>query len=95
MDRDTIDMQLTPEERSLLLRYGYPFDQIRNALEACHSTDNIETVPMDSFELERLIGDVSISINQMEGGPVQGQLLDLCERLEYAERDGDGMLEML
>ena len=32
MDRDTIDMQLTPEERSLLLRYGYPFDQIRNAL---------------------------------------------------------------
>ena len=50
---------------------------------------------MDSFELERLIGDVSISINQMEGGPVQGQLLDLCERLEYAERDGDGMLEML
>ena len=96
MDRETIDMQLTPEERSLLLRYGYPFDQIKNALEACQSSDHIEIVSMDSFELERLIGDVCISINKMQGGPVvQSQLLDLCDRLEYAERYGDGMLETL
>lgn len=96
MEREMIDMQLTPEERSLLLKYGYPFDQIRNALEACQSSDDIEIVPMDSFELERLIGDVCISINQMQGGPaVQSQLLDLCDRLEYAESYGDGMLETL
>ena len=88
-------MQLTPKERSLLLRYGYPFEQIAEALQACESSDDIEIVPMDSFELERLIGDVSISINQMQGGPVQNQLLDLCERLEYAERYGDGLLETL
>ena len=61
--------------------------------ERLQSSEDIEIVPMDSFELERLIGDVSISINQMQGGPVQGQLLDLCERLEYAERYGDGLLE--
>ena len=49
---------------------------------------------MDSFELERLIADAGISINQMEGGATQAQLLDLCERLEAAERYGDGMLDV-
>ena len=94
MEQETIEIQLTPEERSLLLRYGYPFEQIENALKACASSNDIEIVPMDSFELERLIGDVSISINKMEDGATQTQLLDLCERLELAERFGDGMLDV-
>jgi len=37
MKRETIEMQLTPEERSLLLRYGYPFQRIAQALKACES----------------------------------------------------------
>ena len=94
MERETIDIPLTAEERSLLLRYGYPFERIEKALKACESSNDIEIVPMDSFELERLIGDVSISINQVDGGATQGRLLDLCERLEAAERYGDSMLDM-
>ena len=35
------------------------------------------------------------SINQMKGGTTQDQLLDLCDRLEAAERCGDGMLDTL
>lgn len=92
MARDTIDIQLTPTERSLLLRYGYPFEQIERALKACSASTAVEIVPMDSFELERLIGDVCCSINDMRPGAVQNQLLDLCDRLEAAERYGDGML---
>lgn len=95
MDRDVIEIQLTPEERSLILRHGYPFDQIERALKACESSRGIEVVPMDSFELERLIGDLSITINDMNGGALQGKLLDLCDRLEAAEKYGDGMLEEL
>ena len=95
MDRDVIEIQLTPEERSLILRHGYPFDQIEQALKACESSRDIETIPMDLFELERLIGDLSISINDMDGGALQGKLLDLCDRLEAAEKYGDGMLEEL
>jgi len=93
MDRETIDIQLTSEERSLLLRYGYPFEQIEKALQACQPGDDIAIVPMDSFELEHLIGDVCRSINQMDGGAVQRQLLGLCERLEHAGQYGDGMLD--
>jgi hypothetical protein len=95
MARDTIDLQLTPTERSLLLRYGYPFAQIERALKACSASKAIEIVPMDRFELERLIGDLSCSINDMNGGKLQDQLLELCDRLEAAERYGDGMLDTL
>jgi hypothetical protein len=95
MARETIDIELTPTERSLLLRYGYPFDQIERALKACSASQAIETVAMDRFELERLIGDLSSSINDLHGGKLQGQLLALCERLEVAERYGDGMLDTL
>jgi hypothetical protein len=95
MKRETIQIQLTPEERSLLLRYGYPFERIAHALKACEASPDIEIVPMDCFEFERLIGDVCRSINHMNGGAVQNQLLDLCDRLEAAEQSGDGMLGLL
>ena len=95
MARETIDMQLTSEERSLLLRHGYPFDRIRQALEACDASDDIAIVSMDCIELGRLIGDVCRSINHMKSGRTQDQLLDLCDRLEAAETYGDGMLDTL
>ena len=95
MKCETIRIQLTPEERTLLLRYGYPFERIALALKACEASPDIEIVPMDYFEFERLIGDVCRSINHMNGGAVQNQLLDLCDRLEAAEQSGDGMLGLL
>ena len=95
MAENFIEVQLTPAERSLLLRYGYPFEQIEHALKACESSDDIEIIPMDPFELERLIGDLCSSINDMTGERVQNQLLDLCDRLEAAEKYGDGMLDEL
>lgn len=95
MRRETIDIQLTAEERSLLLQHGYPFEQIEQALKAWASSRDIEIVPMDRFELERLIGDVCRSINHMKSGATQNQLLELCDRLEYAEESGDGMLDTL
>ena len=95
MNRNFIEVQLTPEERSLLLRYGYPIEQIEQALNARRSSDDIEFIPLDRYELERLIGDLCSSINDMQGGRVQNELLDLCDRLEAAERYGDGMLDEL
>lgn len=95
MGRSVIHIQLTPEERSLLLRYGYPFEQIEQALQACQSSRDIEIIPLDDFELERLIGDLCISINDLHGGTLQDKLLNLCDRLEAAEKYGDSMLEGL
>jgi len=93
MKREVIDMQLTAAERSLPLRYGYPFERIERALKACGASKAIEIVPLDHLELERLIGDVCKSINDMKPGRTRNQLLDLCERLEAAERYGEEMLD--
>ncbi len=95
MDRDVVEIPLTPEERSLILRHGYPFEQIEQGLKACESSRNVEIIPVDLFELERLIGDLCISINDMKDGALQRKLLDLCDRLEAAAKYGDGILEEL
>ncbi|REK42379.1 MAG: hypothetical protein DWQ46_13635 [Planctomycetota bacterium] len=89
-----IDIELTPRERNLLLRYGYPFDQIKQALLTVSSSKSIECLSFDEFEVERLIGDLCRSINHEEGGPrVQAELDELCTRIEYARETGDGDLD--
>jgi hypothetical protein len=47
MAHPTIAIELTPTERRLILRYGYPFDQIKAALLAASSSTQIETVLLD------------------------------------------------
>ena len=92
MDREVVEIPLTSEERTLLLRYGYPFERVEQALKAGERSAAVEIVPLDLFELERLIGDLSITINDSDGGNLQGQLLDLCERLEAIKSYPDSLL---
>lgn len=95
MAKKKISIQLTPSDRSLLLRHGYPFEGIAQSLKACESSRGIEIIQVDTFELEQLIGDVCRSINHMKNGRTQDLLVELCDRLEAAERSGDGMLDTL
>ena len=93
---DMIDIELTPRERKLILRYGYPFDQIKHALLARSSSRRIERVSFDEYEVYQLIGDLCRSINHEEGGlRVQAELDELCTRIEYAYQTGDGDLDAL
>lgn len=96
MANPLLAIELTPKERALILRYGYPFDQIKDALLAVSSSKHIETVFLDKYEVDRLIGDLCRSINHEEGGlAVQAQLDDLCNRIEYAQQTGDGERETI
>ena len=95
MARDAISMHLTAAERGLLLRYGYPFLQSEAALKACVASHEIECVPIDRFDLEQLICNLCFSINKTKPGRLQNDLLELCNRLEAAERYGEGELDML
>ena len=45
---------------------------------------------MSISELEMLIGELCRSINHEEIGSDEEAVLDLCDRLEYAEKTGDG-----
>jgi hypothetical protein len=51
MDRKVIEIELTAEERTLILQYGYPFDGIKQSLNACQDNKRVEMLPIDTFEL--------------------------------------------
>ncbi|MEX0669941.1 MAG: hypothetical protein WD060_05745 [Pirellulales bacterium] len=95
MPRNVIEMTLMPRERSLLLRYGYPFEKIQRELQTRSKSKEIEVVPIVRFELEQLIGNLCYSINRMKPGRLRNELFDICGRLEAAERYGDGGLDVL
>ncbi len=44
--------------------------------------------------LNKMIGDLSYSINKRTNGKIQSALIELCDRLEIAERYGDGELDV-
>lgn len=89
-----IKIQLLPEEQALLLRYGYPFESEKKQLHKLVACGEIGTMKISPFYLARMIGDLCHSIKETNGH-IQQQLIDLCDRLEYAERTGDGTLDIL
>jgi hypothetical protein len=73
----------------------YPFPALAKLLDSVDKSRRIEEIEISDFELNQLIGDISRSINDQLGGPrVRSQLLDLCERLEYGQRYGEGTLDV-
>lgn len=93
-NRSMIKIKLLPEEQMLLLKYGYPFPPQKEQLQALVARGEIGAISISPFYLDKMIGDLSYSINKRTRGRVQQQLIDLCERLEYVERTGDGTLDI-
>ena len=89
-----IEIQLLPEEQTLLLQYGYPFEPQQEQLQKMVRREMIGTMTISSYYLERMLGDLCYSIKNTKG-QTQQQLIELCDRLEYVERTHDGMLDIL
>jgi len=61
-----IKVILSKRERDLILKYGYPFDEIKDQLdENVNNTKNKEIVA-GSFWWEQLAGDLARSLNHNE-----------------------------
>lgn len=88
-------IQLLPEERDLILKHGYPFDRLAKSLRRHASSAAIKTVSMSAYELEMLIGELSRSFNHGQCGRDADAVIELCDRLEYTEKYGDGELDIL
>lgn len=91
----TETIELTSEHRELLLKYGYPFERLEASLRRWPKGQAIRRVRMSRFELRCLIGELSRSYNHEQTGKDSDAVLDLCDHLEYAERTGDGDLDMM
>ena len=96
MASDSVVFEFTAKERRLITKYGYPFPALAKSLDSVVKSRRVEEIEIIDFELNQLIGDISRSINdQLGGSRVTSQLLDLCERLEYGQRYGQGTLDVL
>ena len=91
----TEKIQLTQDDRDLILKHGYPFDRLAKSLRRWPKDQLIRTISMSRYELEMLIGELSRSFNHEETGKDEDAVLDLCDRLEYAERTGDSQLDIM
>ena len=86
---------MTQDDRELILKYGYPEARLAKSLGRWPKDQLIRRISMSRYELEQLIGELSRSYNHDETGKDEDAVLDLCDRLEYAERTGDGDLDIL
>jgi len=93
--REMIKIKLLPEEQELLLEYGYPFEPEKRQLQKLIARSRIGTLSISPFYRVQMIGDLCYAINKCTTGRLQDQLAELCERLEYIERTGDGALDLL
>ena len=93
VDKDAIEIELLPEERELILRYGYPFQDAKEQLRKHAASPHVEVLVISPFYLNQMIGDLSYSINKDTKGKIQHALNELCNRLEHALRYGDGDLD--
>ncbi len=90
MPRDPIPLELLPHERAALLKWNFT-PAVRDQLEACAASDDVETIPLSPVDLNGLASDLTHAI--VKRGCRDADVIDLSERLDYVEQSGDGSLD--
>ena len=81
---DSIEVEITGREASLILKYGYPFPDQATAFERVASKKGYHRVTIGEFWLEIIVGDLCRSIKEVRSLPLQEELDALCDYLETA-----------
>ena len=79
-------LKLSARERLLLSEYGYPFEDFRKQLSTSSSSRATKTLNIDPFYLDKLIGNLAISMKEVDSYALIEELDALCEYLEDEER---------
>ena len=86
-----IRLELLPHERAALLKGNFTIDQVRAQLEACASSEDIETIRMTAVDVHWLASDLTHAI--VKRGCRDQDVIELSERLDYVDDSGDGSLD--
>lgn len=84
----TVKVELYADERNFIIDIiGYALldDLVKKLKKAKPNKDNFITVPLDSFDLEQLIGNLSLEANHNENRLIQERACELAETLESYE----------
>lgn len=90
MSRNPIELELSPHERAALLMWNFTPD-VRDQLEACASSTDVEAITISPVDLNWLASDLTHAI--VKRGCRDADVIDLSERLDYVEQSGDGSLD--
>jgi hypothetical protein len=90
MAGNEIQLELMPHERAALLKWNYT-PEVRDQLEACASSEDIETITMTPVDVRWLASDLTHAIAKR--GCRDQDVIDLSERLDYVEESGDGSVD--
>jgi len=88
--RNQIQFELLPHERSALLKWNFT-PEVRDQLEACASSPNVESITITSTDVRWLASDLTHAI--VKRGCRDAGVIDLSERLDYVDESGDGSLD--
>ncbi len=72
---------LSSEERLLILRHGYPFEELEAVLKAAKDRHGPIDVEMEEFWFEKLLGELARYINHASSTDLAMRLDDLYEYL--------------
>ncbi len=87
--KDAWEIMLTERERTLILKYGYPFDGIRGQLKDAAGKQGQVAIVDTPYWWERVVGNLSLSMNEDVDDPgLLEELDELCHAIEWRLRQG-------
>jgi hypothetical protein len=86
---DSIEIEITGREASLILKYGYPFPEHAIVFNKAAGKDGFHRVTIGKFWLEMIVGDLCRSIKEVRSLSLREELDALCECLENAMRNSN------
>jgi hypothetical protein len=91
MEPRKIKVALLPHERAALLRGNFVRDGVRDQLNACVSSADVEIITFTGTDIHFLAGDLTHAI--VKRGCRDHDIFDLSERMDYIDDTGDGSLD--
>ncbi len=77
----TIPFALSPEQRELVVKHGYPFEELAAQLKAAERQKGEVSFALNEFYFDQLLGDLARSINHSRSNALIERLNDLYEDL--------------
>jgi hypothetical protein len=77
-------LEITPRERDLLLKYGYPFPDEEQKLRDSKAVNGLQGVRIGAYWIELMVADLIRSAREIRNGAQLDELYALCSALEFA-----------
>jgi hypothetical protein len=83
-ERDLRTLEISPRERDLLLKYGYPFPAEEQKLRDSRAVKGFHQVRIGAYWIELMVADLIRSAREIRNGALLDELDELCSALEFA-----------